>query len=348
MPASRGRTIVGAIRWDAWFGDKGVPGMAVERSLGPKHWHYRLPFYAVEVSDSQVLVRADTQEIMDQEIAYAAAAGLDYWAFVTYEPDDPMSLGLKLYLASAHRHKINFCLNLLGGHLRNPDGWLAKVERFVGYFREPAYQTVLDGRPLVYLFMAEAMVGDGGFASWQAAREAIGRLREAAVAAGIATPYLVIQDWSFSTAKKCLEQLGADAIGAYASNGGGKHAPYADLAGHTERTWDTMRWMRQKAVPLVTAGWDRRPRVENPVPWEKGLGGTMDEYYEPPRPEELAAHLQAALDWVARYPETAEANAILIYAWNEVDEGGWLVPTLAEGTARLDAIGKVLEGRRGS
>ncbi len=55
--------------------------------------------------------------------------------------------------------------------------------------------------------------------------------------------------------------------------------------------------------------------------------------------------MQADLDWVARYPETAEANAILIYAWNEIDEGGWLVPTLAEGTARLDAIKKVLERR---
>jgi hypothetical protein len=322
--------------------------MAVERSLGPKHWHYRLPFYGIEVSDSQVLVRADTQEIMDQEIAFAAAGGLDYWAFVIYEPDDPMSRGLKLYLASVHRHEINFCLNLQGGHLRSPASWPARVQRFVGYFREPGYQTVLDGRPLVYLFMAEAMVGDGGFPSWQAARDAIDRLREATVAAGVATPYLVIQDWSLSAARRCREQLGADAIGAYASNGGGRHAPYAELAAHTERTWDVMRWMREKGVPLVSAGWDRRPRIENPVPWEKGLAGTMDEYYEPPRPEELAAHLQAALAWVARYPETAEANAILIYAWNELDEGGWLVPTLAEGTARLDAIGKVLEGCGGA
>ena len=36
------------------------------------------------------------------------------------------------------------------------------------------------------------------------------------------------------------------------------------------------------------------------------------------------------------------ANAIIIYAWNENDEGGWLIPTLSEGTARLDAIARVL------
>jgi len=31
--------------------------------------------------------------------------------------------------------------------------------------------------------------------------------------------------------------------------------------------------------------------------------------------------------------EVNPANAILIYAWNELDEGGWLVPTLSEGDA---------------
>ena len=45
---------------------------------------------------------------------------------------------------------------------------------------------------------------------------------------------------------------------------------------------------------------------------------------------------------VKTYPGTAEANAILIYAWNETDEGGWLHPTLSEGSARLDTMGEVL------
>jgi len=37
---------------------------------------------------------------------------------------------------------------------------------------------------------------------------------------------------------------------------------------------------------------------------------------------------------------------VLIYAWNELDEGGWLMPALpppqGEGTARIDALRKVL------
>ena len=53
-------------------------------------------------------------------------------------------------------------------------------------------------------------------------------------------------------------------------------------------------------------------------------------------------HLQAALDWVDANPSAAEPNAVIIYAWNELTEGGWMVPTRGEGTARIDATGEVL------
>jgi hypothetical protein len=55
--------------------------------------------------------------------------------------------------------------------------------------------------------------------------------------------------------------------------------------------------------------------------------------------------LQAALDWIKANPKSAEAKAVLIYAWNEFDEGGWLAPTLTEGTARLDTMRSVLAKR---
>lgn len=37
--------IVGAIRWDAWYGDKSMTP-AVEASLGQPKYHYRLPWFA--------------------------------------------------------------------------------------------------------------------------------------------------------------------------------------------------------------------------------------------------------------------------------------------------------------
>ena len=335
--------LLGAIRWDAWHGPASEVGLIVEKTLAPAHWHYRLPFYGKVTGENAVEVRGNTQAIMDQEIAYAHAGGLDYWAFVVYPEDNALSLGLKLYLSSQHKHDIAFCLNLQGGWEARggPAAWPAKVQRYVAYFKEPTYQTVLGDRPLVFLYSVRDLVGPGRFETWDDARAAFDQLRDAAKAAGLGNPYIVAQGWSPEVLKDQLEKLGLDAIGAYASNGGGAAAPYVSLAAHTERWWDTLKATGCEVVPLATAGWDMRPRVETPVPWVKG--GDITKYYEPPQPAELAAHVQNAVQWCNANPTTAHARTVLIYAWNEFDEGGWLCPTLTEGPARLHALQEALE-----
>ncbi len=341
-PVPQDRILVGAIRWDAWHGPASSVGLTVEKTLAPARWHYRLPFYGKVIGDNAVEARGDTQAIMDREIAYAKDAGLDYWAFVIYPEDDALSLGLKLYLSSEHKSDIGFCLNLQGGWEARggPNAWPEKVQRYVALFREPSYQTVLGGRPLVYLYSVEGLVGQGLFETWEAARAAFDQLRAAARDAGVSDPYVVAQGWSPEVLKEQARQLGLDAIGAYASNAGAKAAPYADLAAHTENWWNAFKAAGCEVVPLVTAGWDMRPRVETPVPWVKE--GDIEQYYAAPTPEELAGHLHNALEWCRANADTAKAQAVLIYAWNEFDEGGWLCPTRSEGTARLDAVRKVL------
>jgi hypothetical protein len=94
----------------------------------------------------------------------------------------------------------------------------------------------------------------------------------------------------------------------------------------------------------VTTGWDPRPLVEHPVSWS---ARDPDGWAQPGTPGELAAHLARALAWTARYPAAAEASAVLVYAWNGFAEGGWLCPTLREGTARLDALRPILARRGG-
>jgi hypothetical protein len=65
--------IVGAIRWDGWYGDSTVT-KAVEASLGQPKYHFHLPWFA----HGSVRINGDSQAIMEQEIAYAAAARLNY------------------------------------------------------------------------------------------------------------------------------------------------------------------------------------------------------------------------------------------------------------------------------
>lgn len=334
--------LVGAIRWDGWHGPDSEVGLTVEKTLAPAHWHYRLPFYGKVIGENAVEARGNSQGVMDQEIAYAHDAGLDYWAFVIYPEENALSLGLKFYLSSERRAQINFCLNLQGGWEAGggPGAWRAKVARYVSYFKEPGYQTVLKGRPLVYLYSVDGLVGPGRFDTWDEARAAFDQLRAAAKAGGAGDPYIIAQGWSPEVLQEQARKLGLDAIGAYASNGGAKAGTYLSLVTHTERWWDAFRATGCEVVPLVSAGWDMRPRVETPVPWVKD--GDIEQYYETPEPEELAAHLEKAITWCEANPDTAKARTVLIYAWNEFDEGGWICPTLSEGSARLDAVRNVL------
>jgi hypothetical protein len=83
-------------------------------------------------------------------------------------------------------------------------------------------------------------------------------------------------------------------------------------------------------------GWDPRPDTTR-------LG---EPYWAQATPQEIAAHLQNALQWIGANSCAAEANVISIYAWNEITEGGWLLPSNPAfnpvGTGRLDAIADVL------
>jgi hypothetical protein len=241
------RPAVGAIRWDAWIGDAADSdvGRQVERSLGPEQWHVRLPFYGRKISRSEVQVRGNRQEVMDQEIAYASAAGLDYWAFVMYAEDSPLTLGgLDLYLRSATRSRIRFAMIVQSYTFDE-----ASIDRLVRYFRDERYQRVAGGRPLVFL-AGPRRVADP---EWPNAAAAVARLRQQTARAGLEPPYIVHM-WGWGDAKQVIGWLGLDAIGAYSMNFDDHAAPYTLLAEKTQAKWDEWRATGAKVVPLVPPG----------------------------------------------------------------------------------------------
>jgi hypothetical protein len=340
------RPLVGAIRWDAWtqWGGEHDFG-SYEKCLGPKEWHYRVPFFGKVVSDDRVELRGDTQEVMDQEIAYAAAAGLDYWAFDWYHPRgwphaDTMTRSLDLYLSSKRRNDISYCLILLGGvHFGPKEEWPASVDGLVQRFQAPNYQKVLGGRPLVYLFDVDSHLkywGEGA-----AAKAPLDLLRERSVAAGAGNPYIALMVWQPSASVKTLEALGTDAFSAYVNPPGNENQelPYSQALSLNRWFWEDGRQAGKPLIPTVTGGWDYRPMKRPEFP-DRSL---QNSWFAQAKPEELAAHLSEAMGWVKTNPQLGEANSVLIYAWNEFAEGGWLCPTLSEGAARLDAIRRVLK-----
>jgi hypothetical protein len=342
-PEVRPSVSVGAIRWDAWHGDASDIGRAVQRSLAPSQWRWRLPFFATVNSNGSVTIPGDTDAIMSREIGYAKAAGIDYWAFVAYDPESAMSRGLRRYLQSPERHQVNFCVIWDAAHWR-PDRQAADVKRFTELMALPNYQTVLNARPLFYVLnlasdpMANAPGGHVAF------KGAIDALRSAARLRGLADPYCVVMAPWPDQGKAFSGATGCDAISAYAVQAGGKAAPFAELTSTVESFWKRSALTGAKVVPLAMTGWDRRPRVETPVFWEhnEGWGADIERFYQAPTPEQIAGHVRKAIEWAHTNPAAAEAKTIIIYAWNEHDEGGWLCPTLGEGDARVRALGTLL------
>jgi hypothetical protein len=342
------RPIVGAIRWDAWYGTNG-PVKNVEVTLGPPKYHFRLPWFARLLGEDKVSINGDSQEIIEQEIAYAERAGLNYWAFVDYGDHPELTIALRRYRAARDKHGLCYCLVEEGGLLdsRGTNYWPALIE----HFKDPNYQTVLDRRPLLYVFKATERLGQP---EWQ-------QLGDAAVAAGLRRPYLVMMGWNPEKDARRIEALGFDAISAYARGGSYTmdQPAYARQCDAIRRDrWDKCARLRLPSVTFASAGWDTRPRNERPPPWKASqrVGATPDN--TPPAlqkplidavtatPEELANHLREAVDWTQRNRDLNPSQAIIIYAWNENDEGGWLIPTLgANGqpnTERIEAVGRVL------
>jgi len=353
------KVLVGAIRWDAWHTpvrisenrEKGGAVKAVERSLSPKRYHFRAPFFAKIISDSLIQIDGYTQNIVDQEIEFAKQGGLDYWAFLLYGPENSMSQGLSLYLSSKKRNDINYCAIAQPDNFREDGSSGNGKSRLLKLINEPGYQKVMGNRPLIYIFRPDdAWVEKVGGA--EKARQLVDALRSESVKANCGDPYMVVMHFDIELAKKMADILGAEAISDYAiwGSGGNNGTPYSELTASTRNTWVKSEATGAQVVPLVMAGWDRRPRIERPVPWETGWQKPnvgMEKYFALPTPEELAAHLKEAILWTKERNMVCPAKAVIIYAWNEHDEGGWLCPTLDENNkpdaSRLKAINKVLK-----
>ena len=340
MAAPSDRALVGAIRWDAWSG--GPVTEQVERTLGPAKYHDRLPWFAKVTGEDQVRIDGSQPGIMEQEIDFAANAGLDYWAFLLYPESDSMSDALKQYLQSPKRRRLNFCVILHNAFGVPEAAWPRELARVVSLLKEPGYQTVLGNRPLVFEFQARL--------AGQFPRQRFAQFRQTAQEAGL-NPYCVFMGWNPAADFARESVHGFDAVSAYAF--GSDASTFTQLARQVEQTyWQAAAAAKVPVIPLVTTGWDKQPRKDHPVSWEKNQSYHQQAIF-PSRaePQEIASHLDRALAFVGQHPDSCAANTVLIYAWNEHDEGGWLAPTWTPSgqadTTRLSAVGAVLS-RRGA
>ncbi len=93
------------------------------------------------------------------------------------------------------------------------------------------------------------------------------------------------------------------------------------------------------SVPTATAGWSCVPRIKTGVSW---TGDYSYQYVRPGTANEIAENVRQNLMWVKNNPDSATINNLLIYAWNEHDEGGYICPT-----AKVDSNNNIIFDENG-
>lgn len=329
------KPLVGAIRWGGWFN-----GSKWAKNLEDPRWHSRLPFYSkIGLDGKSVEVLGDRQEVMDQEIDYAKQARIDFWAYCLYDKRTPFNIynyGLKHHLASKVTDGPKISLILQGAHFGGEQGWDGFADNLVQTFTQEKYQLLPDKRPL--LFILEAATFNDMFKYYDRSRKALDQLREKTIKANLNNPFLVGLNVEGE-----LVHLGFDALGAYTANGSGvfREYPYSALMAANLEYWIKTSSNGAKFVPTVNVGWDPRPRLHMPDFGSDYHGP----WYTMPTKEEISFHAKMAIKWLKDHPNQSVYNMLLFYAWNEFDEGGILVPTLFEGTSRIDTLSEVFTGK---
>jgi hypothetical protein len=295
--------------------------------------------------------RDDSLPVVEQQIDCAADHGLTFFAFDWYWPEgpdkeSPMNIGLQLYLQAKNKRRLEFCLLVAnhGGFRIGPADWETVSDIWVRLFKEPTHLKV-GGKPLLIFFAPREL--RGAFGTAEAVKAAFDKLDAKARAAGLegvcvaacATPGPE-NNWSDLSDLKaqgysCL--TGYNYHG-YPVKGPDKIQPFSRMIEGHEDIWNRFAARSPLPyVPVVTVGWDKRP-------WEDAANtNTYAVYYPDRTPSQVGDFVARAIKWMDQHADkTTKERILLLYAWNENGEGGYLTPTKGMGDAYLQAVRQAL------
>jgi hypothetical protein len=372
------RPSVGVIRWDGYSGHPQVTQKQEMGFLKPEKWHWRSPWFFKRTGNpeqplafNQNYEKSVIRDITEQEIKYAADAGIDYWAFcyyAKYKSGWGLRDNYEAYLASPNKNRIKSSFILIGEHIGKGlskkagqlpnaarNDWENLVNEIVPLLSDSAYQKVCGGRPLVYIIGPDKLsmaLGDPatkGEVSVENLKSAVVYLRERSVAAGAGDPYVIGMNSGGIWSSMYVDKAGLNAVSAYRGAFGStkEGTPYSQLWENIQAKFINggiglgSNAKREMVLPLMS-GASHEPRHErNPEQFGP-------DYYLEPEPGEFKSLVLSGLTWVHRNKKNCPAQSLLIYAWNEHSEGGFICPTMGEApdykpnTRLLDELGAAI------
>jgi len=328
------RATVGAYYFDGWSGK--TDEIHMTKLLATKYAD-RKPLWGW---------RDDTVEIMRQQIDYCADHGIAFWAFDWYYPEGkdkttPLNNALGLYLKAPNCQRMKFCL-LVANHAGfriGPKDWDACCQRWIELFRQPTHLQ-LDEQPLLIFFSPEEL--HRAFGGVEGVRQALETLRTKAKQAGLAGVAVAACTGPGGHLAD-LGRSGYTLLTGYNYNlgwlSGSGSQPFRKLIDGSQRIFDQFAEKTPLPyVPVITAGWDRRPWEEDKFP-----PGKRSVWYPDRTPKQVEEFVRLGVRWLDKHPDkTTAQRLLLIYAWNENGEGGYLTPTAADGTEYLKAVQRAI------
>lgn len=337
---------IGVIRWDSYNPSSSFFGGYTTRALSPAEFHNRAPFFAHITKDGKVdFDEKHTRANFEREMEYAAGAGIDYFAYCWYSSNavtDPklfegrpgcekqlgdyiqeLSRESRMHKESPLRNKVKMCVILNAFPLNECDYNELAEEMTCEHYQK------IDGRPLVYIFRASDMKGED---------KLIRDVRCAAQSKGLKNPYFVFM-MDEGTDMSSDE---ADAVSRYSVlSTKGVHSFDTYSKKVSELNEESARY-KCAVLPVLSLGWNPLPRVKNNVCW---ADYPEEQYADEFAEGELEEQARSIKELLAKKDIDTGAGHVLVFAWNEFEEGGWCCPTIVtdgEGNAITDSDGRYL------
>lgn len=363
--------------YDEWWNTDNTQALAMDRtsvqemrSLSPAEFHFHLPFFA-EINSaitSATYVYGDlsagvaelpeyTEEIWEQEMDYAIDAGIDFMAYLWSEKGRLNASAYTYHINTKGLDgKIKMCAILQRASQDLNTLALAATED---------YWYTIDGMPVVYIFGGESAITEE-FVSTIRRKIAIAQYVKNGEVGKPA--YIIGMGLNKYSAAVGVSSRGIDAAGWYAFSASGsateemkeewnnkktavRRVSYKQLTDYAMNVMNDVSKIAKEGYAAISAcatlGYDTYPRMVNPVSWMTPSGIYNLPYggytADLPTTAEVTDHVLDVLNLNKENRALFRTNTVLIYAWNEFNEGGWFCPTI-----KVDEKGNAIKNADGS
>ena len=311
--------LIGAYYFDGWSGKSPSTEDWAKRANAPTGLTYKL---MTDFPEREPVWgwRNDDIRIMERQIDLAADNGIDFFVFCWYWKRDkngnvsdaqvnalPNHTSMKLFLQARNKHRMKFAVMVTdhsGEEVKEQDSWNSLIT-FLSkeYFSDSQYLR-FGNKPYLCFFQ-------GGEANTY-----LDGMRLTAHTCGLDGLVFAACNFHNTESKFDVTTFYNETI----ETGKAKEAQsYQKLISRTEYYWP---YQPVNSIPSCIVGYDKRPWFEK----ENFI------YYTERSPALFYALLKDAVDFT--YKRKPAYPAIMIYAWNEFGEGGYLVPTKGDRRAK--------------